>query len=695
MLKLILRYFLVYFIIFLLILGAVSYYLYQLYLELPTPEEVLNYRFDTGSEVFDINGRLIHMYAFEHRKLVELSDVPQYLIDMLLCIEDKNFYNHWGIDIFSVMRAMEVNLRARRVTQGASTISQQLARNMFLSTERIYSRKIKEMMLAVMIESQFTKNEILESYLNKVLFGNGYYGIEQASMNYFLKTSSELTLSESALLVGLLKGSGFYNPLRFPDRATGRRNLVLSVAYENDIISLEQYEEAIVEPLVVNRVTVNSNRESDYFIEFIRPYLERTYGTNQLFTGGLRIYTTIDWEMQEYSHRILNEVLSELDESRRYRHRYSDIPANAVNIRTDYLQGGVFAIDPHTGYVSVMIGGRDFQHSKFNRMMQARRQPGSSFKPFIFANALDNGYTAATIVTDEPLVFMRRGEVFWEPRNYTLDFRGPVRLREALQRSINIVTAKMVYDIGPQTVVDFLNTLDFSTPIHPYLSLSVGSFEVLPYELVAAYSIFPGKGQLVEPVFITRVTDSHGRVLEQATINRRPVLDPLTAYIMTDMMKSVINEGTAVAARNRGFRMPAGGKTGTTDDYRDAWFVGFTRDLVLGVWMGFDDNRTMGRAMTGGVAALPVWIPIMRHYENTMIDKGINTMEDFDMPPGIIRVSVSRQTGLLPSEPDEQTILESFKEFTQPRFSTNFYNLNIFPRTHFIVPEDHIIEYPL
>ena len=694
MLKLVLKYFLVFLGIFLLVLGGIWYYLYQIYLELPTPEDVVNYRFDTGSEVFDKNGKLIHMYAFEHRKLVELNDVPPYLVEMLIQMEDKNFYNHWGFDIPSVIRAMWINVQARRIIQGASTISQQLARNMFLSTDRIYSRKIKEMILAVMIESQFTKNEILESYLNKVLFGNGYYGIEQASMNYFLKNSSDLSISESALLVGLLKGSGFYNPLRFPDRAVGRRNLVLSVAYENGIINSEEYEYAINEPLVVNRITVNSNRESDFFIEYIRPILERRYGTNQLFTGGLRIYTTIDWEMQEYSYRMLNQVLSDLDETRRYRHRYSDIPENAVNIRTDYLQGGVFAIDPHTGYVNVMIGSRDFQHSKFNRVMQARRQAGSAFKPLIFAFALDNGYTASTIVTDEPLIFMRNGAVFWEPRNYTLDFRGPVRLREALQRSINIVTAKMVYDLGPQNVVDFLDTLHFSTPIQPYLSLSVGAFEVLPYELITAYSIFPGKGQLPEPIYITRVTDSHGRILEQATIHRRPILDPQTAYIMTDMMKSVVNEGTAVAVRNRGFRMPSGGKTGTTDDYKDAWYIGFTRDLVLGVWMGFDDNRTMGRAMTGGVAALPVWIPIMRQYENDLLEKGVDIMEDFDMPSGIIRIPVSRYTGLLPADDFDVTLVESFKEFTQPRFSTNFYMFNYYPRSHFITPEDHIIEYP-
>ena len=692
--SLVLRYLLIFFGIFLLMLSGICIVLYHFYQELPTPEEVLNYRFDAGSEVFDANGRLIHMFAFEHRKLVELSEVPKYLLDMLIQVEDSNFYNHWGMDLSAILRALWVNVQARRVSQGASTITQQLARNMFLSTDRIYSRKIKEMILAVMIESQFTKNEILESYLNKVLFGNGYYGIEQAALNYFLKSSSELSIDESALLVGLLKGSGFYNPLRFPDRALARRNLVLSIAYENNIINEEEYTNAINEPLVVNRISVNSNRESDYFIEYIRPFLERKYGTNQLFTGGLRIYTTIDWEMQEYSHRMLNQILSDFDTTRRYNHRYSDVPANAVNITTDYLQGGVFAIDPHTGYVRVMIGGRNFRHSKFNRVMQARRQPGSSIKPFLFASALDNGFTASTIVTDEPLVFMRDDEVFWEPRNYTLDYRGHVRLREALQRSINIVSVKLIYDLNPRTVAAFLNTMDFSTPIRPYLSLAVGALEVIPYELITAYTIFPGRGHIVEPIFITKVTDSRGRVLEQATINKKPILDPSTAYVMTDMLKSVVDEGTATSIRNRGFRMPTGGKTGTTDDYRDAWYIGFTKNMVMGVWMGFDDNRTMGRAMTGAVAALPVWIPIMRQYESTLVEQDVNIYEDFDMPSGVVRLPVSRRTGLLPSSIFELTVMESFKEFTEPRRYSDFDTYNFYPYTHFLSPEDHIIEYP-
>ena len=690
MLKLVIRYLQILFLLFSTLVFFVIRYFYK---ELPSAEDVLNYKFDTGSEVFDANGKLIHMYAFEHRKLVELADLPHYLIDILIQVEDKNFYNHWGIDIPSIMRATVVNLKARRVTQGASTITQQLARNMFLSTERIFSRKIKETILAVVMEKQFTKHEILESYFNKVLFGNGYYGIETAAMNYFLKSSSELTISESALLVGLLKGSGFYNPLRFPSRAEERRNLVLTVAYEKHIISSLEYEMAINEPMTVNRISVSSNRESDYFIEYIRPYLERKYGTNQLFTGGLKIHTTIDWELQEYAYRVMNQVLSEYDENRRYRHKYIDVPANAVNINTEYLQGGVFAIDPHTGHVKVMIGGRNFRHSKFNRIMQAKRQPGSSFKPFLYATALDHGFTASTIVTDEKLVFMRNDEVFWEPRNYTLDFRGPIRLREALQRSVNVVAAKMIYDIGPEKMVELVNKLNFTTIIRPYLSLSVGACEVIPYELITAYTIFPGMGELVEPVYITKVTDSRGRVLEQAIINKKAVLDSKTAYIVTDMLKSVVDEGTAVSARNRGFRMPSGGKTGTTDDYRDAWYIGFTKNMVMGVWTGFDDNRTLGRTMTGGVAALPIWIPIMRFYENSLVEQGYNIWEDFVVPQGVIRLPVSRRTGLLSFNPSEPTIIESFIEYTEPRMYSYEDMYNYYPRTHFLTPEDHIVEY--
>ena len=664
----------------------------QIAQDLPSASDVLNYKFDAGSEVFDITGKMIHMYAFEHRKLIELSEIPQYMIDMTIQVEDGNFYQHWGIDLPSIARSLIVNLRTRSISQGGSTISQQLARNMFLSTERIWSRKIKEAILAVLLERQFTKNEILESYFNKVLFGNGYYGIETASMNYFLKPSSDLTIAESALLVGLLKGSGYYNPLRYPERAVARRNLILGIANDHGIISAEEYQNAITEPLRVNRQSITSNKESDYFIEYIRRYLERKYGTDQLFTGGLKIYTTIDFELQQYADSVMHKVLDEFDISRNYPYKYSDLETNVENIQTNYLQGGVFGIDPHTGYVKIMIGGRDFKHSKYNRMMQARRQPGSCFKPFLYSTALENGFTPATVVVDEPIKFMQKGEVFWEPRNYTRDFRGHLRLREAIKSSTNIVAAKVIYDLGPEKVVALTNNFSFSTKIQPYYSLSVGSCEVIPYELITAYTVFPGSGSVVEPVFILRVEDSLGKVLEQSTIVKHKAIDAKVAYIMTDLMKSVIDEGTGVLARQRGFRMPAGGKTGTTDDSRDAWFIGFTKDFVLGTWTGFDDNSSMGRFMTGATGALPIWIPIMVYYQQKIQELGVDLWNDFEMPQGIVRVPVSKRSGLLPSDPFEPTIMESFIEYTEPRIRSEEGLYNYYPGTHFIDLESNIIE---
>jgi len=692
MLKLTLRYFLVFVCLFMLVLIGIIVVFYRFSKDLPSADEVMNYKFDIASEVFDANGRLIHMYAFENRKMIDLSEVPPYFIKMLISIEDSNFYTHWGLDVKGIARAIYVNLRTGRAIQGASTITQQLARNMFLSTERAWSRKIKEALLAMMIEKHFTKQEILESYINKVLFGNGYYGIETASMNYFLKKSSELTIPESALLVGLLRGSGLYNPIRNPERAKARRDLVLNVAYENNIINKAQYELALADEMVVNKISIKSNRESDYFIEYIRPYLERTYGTNQLFTGGLKIYTTIDYDMQLYADSVMNKVLTDFENSRRYKIKYGDIPASAVNIKTSYVQGGVFAIDPHTGFVKIMIGGRNFQQSKFNRIMQAKRQPGSSFKPFLFAAALENGFTTSTVITDEPLAFYQRGELFWEPQNYTKEYLGPIRLREALQKSINVVAAKIIYDIGPQKVVNITDKLNFSTKISPYLSISVGACEVIPYELVTAYSIFPTRGELIEPVYIRMVTDNRGKILEQATVRKKRVLDPKIAYLVTDMMKSVINAGTGVSARYAGFRMPAGGKTGTTDDYRDAWFVGYTKNLVCGTWMGFDDNTTLGRGMTGAVATLPIWTEIMKYYQERTRERGMNINEDFEMPQGIVRVPVSRRTGLLPSDEYEPTIMESFVEYTEPRMRSGLFFYNYYPNTHFITEEDHIID---
>ncbi|MCK9328249.1 MAG: PBP1A family penicillin-binding protein [Candidatus Cloacimonetes bacterium] len=686
------RYLILFVIIFLVVLMAVSAMFIYFSRDLPLASEVLNYKFDTGSEVYDANGKMIHMYAFEQRKLVELNKVPKYLVDMLIVTEDSNFYNHWGIDIFGIIRAVFVNLKTMKSSQGASTITQQLARNMFLSTEKIYSRKIKEAILAVMIETQFTKSEILESYLNKVLFGNGYYGVETAAMNYFLKSSSELSISESALLVGLLKGSGYYNPLRYPDRSLKRRNLVLNLAYENQIITEKQFQQAISDSLVVNSTNISRNRESDYFIEYIRPYIEKKYGTERLFTGGLKIYTTIDYDLQQYADSVLNVKLTELETLREYEAKYEDVPKDAVNIKTEYLQGGVFAIDPNTGFVKVMIGGRNFKHSKFNRVMQAKRQPGSCFKPILYTTAIMEGFTPATVISDEPLFFIKDDELFWEPKNYTREFRGFISMREALQRSINVVAAKMIYDIGPFKVVDLAKKLDLSTPINPFLSLAVGSCEVIPYELISAYTVFANRGELVKPIFISKITDSKGKVLERYAINKKRILDPKVAYVMTDMLKTVVDEGTAVSARYKGLKMPAGGKTGTTDDYRDAWFIGFGKNLVMGSWVGFDNNVSMEDKMTGSSAALPIWIPIMKHYENKLKNQGINIYEDFDMPEGIIRLPVSKRTGLLPADLLEPTKTEIFIEYTEPNEKSDSYRYNIYPKTQFLSSKDHILK---
>jgi len=691
MLKLTLKYFLVFVGIFLLVAVGVIIFLHKMSKDLPSANEVINYKFDTASEVFDANGKLIHMFAFEHRKLIEISEIPPYFIQMLVAVEDSNFYKHWGLDVKSILRALYANVRSGKRIQGASTITQQLARNMFLSTEKVWSRKLKEALLAMMIERNFTKSEILESYCNKVLFGNGYYGIETASMNYFLKKSSDLTVEEAALLVGLLRGSGLYNPIRNPERAKDRRDFVLKVALDDKIITRKQYNDAVNTELVVNKISITSNRESDYFIEYIRPELERKYGTNQLFTGGLKIYTTIDYDMQIYADSVMNKVLNDFENSRRYRVKYSDIDAKAVNIKTDYVQSGVFAIDPHTGFVKIMIGGRNFQHSKFNRIMQARRQPGSCFKPFLYAAALENGFTTSTVVTDEPIVFYQKGELFWEPKNYTDDFRGPVRIREALQRSINTVAVKVIYDMGPEKVVKLTDRMNFTTKISAFLALSLGSCEVKPFELVTAYSIFPGRGELITPVYISKVTDSRGKILEQATVTKKKVLDPKIAYLMTDMLKTVINAGTGSGARTRGFTMPAGGKTGTTDNYADAWFVGFTKNLVVGTWMGFDNNTTLGRGMTGAVATLPIWTDIMKYYEKKSVADGLNIKEDFSMPQGIVRLPISRRTGLLPAD-GEETYMESFVEYTQPTIRSDLYFYNYFPGTHFVTEEDHIVD---
>ncbi|HOD53260.1 MAG TPA: PBP1A family penicillin-binding protein [Candidatus Cloacimonadota bacterium] len=647
--------------------------------ELPPMAEVQSYQVNSGSEVYDCKGKLIHIFAVENRKLTTFDNLPPHLISALLVIEDMNFYNHWGIDIYGLFRAIIVDIITWDFAQGGSTITQQLARNMFLNLDKQLPRKIKEAMLAVLIERNFTKEEILEIYFNKIYFGGGIYGIETAAYRYFGKTTKDLTIGEAALLVGMIQRPNYYSPVKKPDKSIQRRNFVLSKLYENGYLTSIQYENALNEKLTLNQHRFVTNSNSNYFIDYIRIRLERKYGTEQVFNGGLKIYTTLDNELQLFADSTLNEHLSSMELNRNYKEKYKDFPPTVSNIKANYIQGGVFAIDPETGYVKVMIGGRNFRHSKFNRMTQAKRQAGSAFKPLLYTAAVEKGYTPATIINDAPVTFMKEGQVYWEPKNYEKNYYGNVTLRNALKKSMNVSAAKLIYDVGPQNVVKIAENFGLTTPIPPFMSLSVGSCEVIPYELISSFSIYASGGERVTPIFYTKVTDHKGKVLEENKPDKVKVLDPKVAWIMTDLMKTVVNHGTAFPIRSWGFTYPCAGKTGTTDDYRDAWFIGYTPKLVLGVWTGFDNNQPMGSGMTGATATLPVWIPIAKKAVYEQLKAGEDVDADFVKPEGIVEANVSSVTGFLAKNSYGPVIKEYFIKGTEPGNYSDSLKFNYYP----------------
>ena len=662
-------------------IGAISGIFYFYSKELPPVEDVQSYKISAGSEVYDCNNKLIHVFHMENRKLTTYDKLPPHLINAIITIEDGNFFNHWGIDVFAIVRAFIVDIKTWNFAQGGSTITQQLARNMFLTMDKKIPRKIKEAMLAVLIEKNLTKEEILEIYFNKIYFGGGVYGVETASYKYFGKAVQDISIAEAALLVGMVQRPNYYSPINNPKQSIQRRNFVLGRMYKKNVITDVQYENAINESLESAEGMTADSFIYDYFIDYIRIKLERKYGTEQLFTGSLKIYTTVDYDLQKLANTSLNNHLDYLESRRNYSVKYNEFSKIAPNINADYLQGGVYGIDPLTGYVKVMVGGRNFYHSKFNRMTQARRQAGSAFKPILYTTALEKGYTPATIIHDSPVVFVKKdkpNEVYWEPKNYDKDFNGYVSLRYALNKSLNVVAAKLIYDIGPNNVANMAETFGLTTNIPPYLSIAVGSCEVIPAELISSFGILANGGAKVEPIYYTKVTDSRGKVLELNLPNSTRVLDPKVAWLMTDLLKSVVNQGTAASIRAYGFDYPCAGKTGTTDDYRDAWFIGYTPNLVLGVWTGFDSNKTMGNNMTGAGTTIPIWVPIAKKACEDLKNDGVDVYADFFRPQGIVEENISNVTGFLANYRSKSVSKEFFIEGTEPKVysDTLYYNFS-------------------
>ena len=579
------------------------------------------YRPAVVSTVYDVRGQPIGEFYHQRRIVVPLDRMPPHVIQALLAAEDSRFFAHGGVDVFAVMRAVFSNLRRRAVREGASTITQQLVRGFFLTPERTLGRKIREAILAYRVEKNHTKEEILYLYLNQVYFGHGNYGIEAASRDYFGKGVDQLSLAEAALLAGLPRSPSRNSPYRDFFAATERQRYVLRRMLQEKFINEAAYREALQTPVRLSPAPALNSQIAPYFVEYVRRVIGDRYGFDPLLQGGLQIYTTLDGDIQLAAQKALREGLNEI--RLRVRKKSRTPPRDAQG----EVEGALLAMDPRTGMVRALVGGYDFYQSQFNRALQAKRQPGSAFKPIIYSAALEAGYSELSIVPDAPLVFRMAPGKFWRPQNYDNRFVGPVTLRSALAHSLNSVAVRLAQRVGLERVIQQARKLGIESPLEKNLSLALGSASVSLLEMVRAFGVFAGGGNLAEPLFILKVTDRYGNVLEENEPTSKAVLSPEIAYVLTDMLKNVVQSGTARAAAKLGPNVA--GKTGTTSDFRDGWFIGYTPEFIAGVWVGYDDHRPLGDKETGANTALPIWLNFM-----SGAGQG-NSPAEFPVPEGI------------------------------------------------------------
>ena len=595
--------------------------------------------------LYSADGKVIRKFAEQYREPISFEKLPPRAIDALIAREDRSFWKHWGISLSDNFRAAAVNLISMQRKQGASTITQQLARNLFLTLDVKWSRKIQEAIVAVLIERTYTKKEILEMYFNQVYFGHGVYGIQSAAQRFFGKDAGDLDLQECAVLVALLKNPNRYSPVDYPDRAVHWRNVVLKSMLDVGKISEGEYQDAIQKPLILTYRNEETG-EAPYFTEHIRQYLENTYGVKTLYQDGVSVYTTLDSRLQEIAEEELITKLRVLQ----WRVKEGETGAvleipegltEADSLRTQVIQGALVALDPSSGHILAMVGGRDFNETRFNRSTQALRQPGSSFKPFIYTAAIDNGYRPTDKILDTAILVTQHDGTTWGPENYEQNYMGPITIREAHARSRNLATIRLLQKVNPKTVIPYARKMGITTPIMPFLSMGLGASEVRLIDLVSAYGVFPNRGVHVEPISILEIVDKDGNVLEEHPRGKETeALKASTAAVMTSLLQSAMDQragGTGRSARSLyKFMRPAGGKTGTTSNYTDAWFVGFTPQLVAGVWIGFDEKISLGEKQSGGTVALPVWAGFMKRAHETLE----LVEEEFEVPSGVVRVEV-------------------------------------------------------
>jgi penicillin-binding protein 1A len=759
-------------------------YFFYLLGSLPKVDRLADYRPPIVSQVYGEDNSLVGEFYLERRTVVEVDKIPKKLIQAFVSAEDSNFYQHKGIDYLGIARAAFKNLVSMRKKEGASTITQQVAKSMLLTPEKKFSRKLKEAILATRMEKRLTKDEILYIYLNQIYMGAGSYGVQLAAETYFAKSVDALNLAEMAMLAGLPKAPNSYSPIKHLDRAKERQSYVLERMVKEGYITQAEAAHAKETPIVIRSLKKVNSEQSAYFLEQVRIQLEEKYGEDRLYKEGLKIYTTMNGEMQKGAFDAVVSGLKAVDKRQGFRGAIKYLAENEIddfcrkveeNIDTASLKQGstyqgvvtavrqetgdvtvrvgertgllnkknmawagkvelvngygkqtggkgktlplgavievtvilqdtnkagaifaleqvpeaqaaLIAIDPKSGAVRAMIGGYDFRKSQFNRAMQAKRNPGSAFKPIIYAAAIDKGFTPASIIDDSPVEYDSGKEKAWKPKNYDNIYRGPVTMRDALTNSINVVSVRILESIGVNAAAEYAKKLGITSPMAENLTLALGSSSLSPLELTSAYAVFAAGGYKTTPYFVTKVVDREGKILEETAppaqpvfengsssiilnsgksgstnlnqLTAVPVISPETAFVMTNLMESVVASGTGQRAKALG--RPVAGKTGTTNDMKDAWFVGYVPQLVAGVWVGYDQEKSLGAGGSGGQAAAPIWTEFMQRALSGV------AVQSFAPPANVTFALINPRTGRLAKEGSDGSVMECFVSGTEP-----------------------------
>jgi len=643
-----------------------GYFVSDLY-NLPHIEQLEEYQPSQITRIYSGDGEVLAELFQERREVATLSRIPLYLQNAFIAAEDHRFYQHRGIDFRRILKAVWVDLRTWSMAEGASTITQQLARNLFLTPQKTFLRKLKETILAIQIERRYSKKEILPMYLNQIYFGKGIYGVGEAASFYFGKNISDINLAESAFLAAIPRNPTYYSPLSHPDHTNQRKEVILKRMQELGFITEDEWRRA--KQGFINVITSEVRKRkgnvfhAPYFVEWVRQKIERKYGYRRLWRGGLKVYTSLDLDLQKKAEETLVPYLKENNH-----------------------QGALLAMDPHTGWVKALVGGRDFAESQFNRATQARRQTGSAFKLFTYTAAIDSRkFTPVSPFYDAPIFFKRgekvgkSGEIreegkYWSPQNFEKHFWGKVYLWQMFTHSINVSSVRLLQKVGVSKVIDYAHRLGIEGPLNHDLTLTLGTSGLTLLEMVRGYATIANYGIKVKPIFIQRVEDQKGRVIEENFSQGEIVLSPQTSFVMIDLLKKTIDYGTGRRVRWLGFNRPCAGKTGTvgwpekeiTDKTIDAWFIGFTPDLIAGVWIGNDDATPLGEKMTGSAVAIPIWTEFMKRALKE------RPVKDFPSPPGIVFKKIDVETGLLASPQSKNALWFAFLEdMAPPRYSNH------------------------